>query len=403
MQTQTIPVVVQPGAAKAAASATSATGATAGQQGVQPRPGTTAASVFAMLLAAQGGVQTAHGGQVAGAQGGKPAQGQQNGTVITFPGQATAEGEAVDPAAAQAELQAAMTPGANAQGTVTNLTLAAPETTTPEPEIAVDAEAGEADAAGLAGDAVAAATDGPAQPKPAKPAEGGVQPAQSQAGGATPNIAAATQQATAGTPQAPDQQATTQAAPQVQPADTAPRVQPTSFAEALQSTGTPASTHGITQPAQTSHAQAAPLAQHAAATPQPAAQQIAVHLTRAVKDGMDRIEIQLNPAELGKVDIKLEVGHDGRVTAVISADRAETLDILRRDVHQFEKAIANAGLDANRDNFTFAERRDRDGRPGSAGGPDNPGEVPVEDVAPRETYPAGRRIALDRPGVDMTV
>ena len=63
----------------------------------------------------------------------------------------------------------------------------------------------------------------------------------------------------------------------------------------------------------------------------PAYEQVAINLKQAAQSGTDRIEIQLKPASLGAIDVKLDVTHDGRITAVISADRSDTLNMLRQD------------------------------------------------------------------------
>src|SRR5690606_1632775 len=66
--------------------------------------------------------------------------------------------------------------------------------------------------------------------------------------------------------------------------------------------------------------------------PVPVFEQIALSVHRAAADGLDRIMIQLKPEALGRVDVHLQLGHDGRMTATFIADRQDTLDMLQRDV-----------------------------------------------------------------------
>jgi flagellar hook-length control protein FliK len=80
---------------------------------------------------------------------------------------------------------------------------------------------------------------------------------------------------------------------------------------------------------------------------------VAVHVARAAADGVDRIRIQLEPADMGRIDVKLEVGHDGRVIAVIAADRQDTLDLLQRDARALERALQEAGLKADSNSLDF--------------------------------------------------
>ncbi|WP_025898319.1 flagellar hook-length control protein FliK [Sneathiella glossodoripedis] len=110
---------------------------------------------------------------------------------------------------------------------------------------------------------------------------------------------------------------------------------------------------GIEQTSTNSISQAS-MASRAMAQAGSPAEQVATQITTAVKDGVDQIKVQLNPAELGRVDIKLELGHDGRILAVISADNADSLDLLQQDSKQLEKALQDAGFDTGSDSLSFS-------------------------------------------------
>lgn len=81
--------------------------------------------------------------------------------------------------------------------------------------------------------------------------------------------------------------------------------------------------------------------------PRKVAQQISVNITKAMSQGSDKISIQLRPAELGRIDVQLDVSKTGRVSASIVVERAETLDMLKSDVRSLEKALRDAGLDTD--------------------------------------------------------
>ena len=112
-----------------------------------------------------------------------------------------------------------------------------------------------------------------------------------------------------------------------------------------------------------------------AAGPRPGvADQVSVHITKALKAGADRITIQLKPASLGRIDVQLEVFHDGRVMAVVTADNKDTLDLLQRDARDLERALQAAGLQADSGSLSFNLREQGDQAPedGSQGsGPPN--------------------------------
>jgi flagellar hook-length control protein FliK len=60
--------------------------------------------------------------------------------------------------------------------------------------------------------------------------------------------------------------------------------------------------------------------------------------------GSKRFDIRLDPAELGRVDVNLEISDKGEVTAKLVVDRVETLHLLQRDARTLERAFEQAGL-----------------------------------------------------------
>ena len=117
-------------------------------------------------------------------------------------------------------------------------------------------------------------------------------------------------------------------------------------------------TQGLNQPTGTQQTQQT--AQQAKTNAQPQAQaraqvteQVNVQIQKAIAGGMDKINIQLKPAHLGRVDIQLEMANDGRVTAVVSADNKDTLDLLKQDSRELEKAMREAGLQMNSGDLSF--------------------------------------------------
>ena len=87
--------------------------------------------------------------------------------------------------------------------------------------------------------------------------------------------------------------------------------------------------------------------------PHAVAAQVAINVQQAVKSGTDHIQIQLQPADLGTIDVKLNVNHDGRVTVVVSADRSDTLNLLQQDAGGLTQALRDAGLQADSSSLSF--------------------------------------------------
>ena len=84
--------------------------------------------------------------------------------------------------------------------------------------------------------------------------------------------------------------------------------------------------------------------------------QIKVKITKAFKDGTDKIEIILRPKELGTIRVRLETDKDGKTTVHLTASRAETIDMLQRDVSALKQALNDAGLNTSDQAFTFNYR-----------------------------------------------
>lgn len=71
---------------------------------------------------------------------------------------------------------------------------------------------------------------------------------------------------------------------------------------------------------------------------------LAVEIAARSKDGQNRFEIRLDPPELGRISVQLDVDASGNVVSRLVADRADTLDLLRREAPTLERALQSAGL-----------------------------------------------------------
>ena len=103
-------------------------------------------------------------------------------------------------------------------------------------------------------------------------------------------------------------------------------------------------------------------------------QHFSQQLSRAAALGKDRISLQLNPSELGRVDVKLEFAQDQSMRAVITADRPETLDLLQRDARALERALQDVGIKLDNNALNFAHRQDQQagGQLSQGGGESSP-------------------------------
>jgi hypothetical protein len=97
----------------------------------------------------------------------------------------------------------------------------------------------------------------------------------------------------------------------------------------------------------------------------PAHEQIAVQIKNAMQNGNNRVTVALHPAELGRVEVKLDIDKDKNVTATVVVDRPGTLDLLRNDAKALERALQDAGLQTGNGSLSF-NLRDSSGQNGGA-------------------------------------
>lgn len=121
-------------------------------------------------------------------------------------------------------------------------------------------------------------------------------------------------------------------------------------------------TVGATLVAQPSDTSAAPAqvdaATHTAAPYVPIGEQVALNVKQALASDNNEIRIQLKPESLGTIDVKLNLTHDGRLSAVISADRSDTLNMLKQDSGALQQSLRDAGINADSSSLSFNLRGD---------------------------------------------
>lgn len=162
--------------------------------------------------------------------------------------------------------------------------------------------------------------------------------------------------------------------------------------------GAPSSTVGLApfRPSETANA-ASPYA--ATQVPLPV-EQVALAIGR-LTNGARSFSMQLNPEHLGSVDVRMEVDAKGKTKVAITAERPETLALLKLDSHHLVKALQDSGVSADPSSLSFSlreqgsnpggDRRSGSGQNGGASrtGPDDTQDsevVPVKMALSRHLY-----------------
>jgi flagellar hook-length control protein FliK len=108
-----------------------------------------------------------------------------------------------------------------------------------------------------------------------------------------------------------------------------------------------------TQAVQPAHTVALPhVVNHA-----PVTDQVHVAIKRAAQDGLQQITIQLDPVDLGRVEVKMQMGVDGQTQISFIADKASTFDSLSRDARMLEQSLHEAGIKADTGSMQFNLRQ----------------------------------------------
>ncbi len=90
---------------------------------------------------------------------------------------------------------------------------------------------------------------------------------------------------------------------------------------------------------------------------------VGAEIVRHAGVGETRFEIRLDPAELGRLDVRLELSDKGEAKAHITVERRETYDLLARDQKGLERTLRDAGYDARDGSISLSLRQN-----GSDGG-----------------------------------
>ncbi len=89
------------------------------------------------------------------------------------------------------------------------------------------------------------------------------------------------------------------------------------------------------------------------AVQRPLVEQVSFHIKTAIADGSSKITIRLEPAELGRLDIRLTIGSDGKTGVIITADNKQTLTLLQQESQGLARALNDAGLSTDSGNLSF--------------------------------------------------
>ena len=115
-----------------------------------------------------------------------------------------------------------------------------------------------------------------------------------------------------------------------------------------------------------------------------AGETVAARIGRAVQDGTHVLTMELHPAELGRVEVRLSF-HDGGIGVQMTLDRPETYDAFSRNRGGMEQQLADAGINLGSGGLDL-----RFGQQSGHPAP-QPGATAIRIPLPAETVPANRQ------------
>lgn len=82
-------------------------------------------------------------------------------------------------------------------------------------------------------------------------------------------------------------------------------------------------------------------------------EQVVLHMKQSAGDGPHKINIQLQPEALGRVEVQINVAADGKANVHVTADNKDTLMLLRSDVRELEKLFTDVGMKTDPGSLSF--------------------------------------------------
>jgi hypothetical protein len=142
-------------------------------------------------------------------------------------------------------------------------------------------------------------------------------------------------------------------------------------------------------------------AQTAAARPalqSPAAMSLAQQIVRRFDGQSISFQMRMDPPELGKVEVRMTVDRNKKVTASVSADNPQALTELRASARELERALNEAGLDLAQDGLSFNLHDNGDAQRGDYAGASASAAASSADEDFAALTPAARPFGMERWG-----
>ena len=136
---------------------------------------------------------------------------------------------------------------------------------------------------------------------------------------------------------------------------------------------------------------------------------VPIEIAAAARAGKTRFDISLDPVDLGRIDVRINVDRNGQVTSHLTVEKPETLSLLRQDAPQLQRALDDAGLKTGSNGLSFSLRDQNSSGQNSGQNNDNNGNARrliISDEDASTAAPISRsygRMLGSSSGVDIRV
>ena len=89
----------------------------------------------------------------------------------------------------------------------------------------------------------------------------------------------------------------------------------------------------------------------------PTTQMVGLQISRNASAKIDTFTMQLDPVDLGQLEVRMKFEKDGRISARLIAEKPETLAMLQRDAMHLERILQQTGLEIDENALTFDLRQ----------------------------------------------
>jgi flagellar hook-length control protein FliK len=83
---------------------------------------------------------------------------------------------------------------------------------------------------------------------------------------------------------------------------------------------------------------------------------LALEIAASAKNGKSSFEIRLDPADLGRIDVRIDVDRNGQMTSHLMVEKPETLSMLQQDAPHLQRALDDAGFKTGDGGLQFSLR-----------------------------------------------